>query len=74
MKIYDKSEYEGNIIEDEDIKFTAEKVVVHGNIDALNINARFILCEKRIKKSPNSKTIAYAIVMKRSTAERREVM
>jgi len=47
------------------------------SIDVLNINARnidscYIICEKRIKKSENSKTIAKVFVENRSKLKRKE--
>ena len=42
------------------------------NINAWNINAGDIICEKRIKKSENNKTIAYMFVQNRSKLKRKE--
>lgn len=36
------------------------------NIDALNIKARIVICEKRIKKKPDAKTICKALIQNMS--------
>ena len=45
-----------------------------GNIDARNIDVMDIICEKRIKKSTNSKTISRVFVQGRLELEKKEQM
>ena len=43
-----------------------------GDIDARNIKAGDIICEKRIKKDPQNKTIARIFITERSKLKRKE--